>query len=140
MTRRYLLDSGPAGDFIFRRRGVFERAQDFKRRGARIGVRAPVLGEIVGGVEASAARDQNWDILCRGLATLIFWPFDYLAGWEYGRLYAELRRIGRPMQQIDLQIAAIALTLGSCTVVTYDSDFAAIPGLRVENWAASAST
>jgi tRNA(fMet)-specific endonuclease VapC len=33
-------------------------------------------------------------------------------------------------------IAAIAFTLGNCTVVTKDSDFSAIPGLTVENWAA----
>lgn len=32
-------------------------------------------------------------------------------------------------------IAAIALTLGSCTVVSADSDLAAVPGLPVENWA-----
>ena len=50
------------------------------------------------------------------------------------RLIAELRRIGRPMQQIDVQIAAIAVTLGDCTVVSGDSDLAAIPGLTVEIW------
>jgi tRNA(fMet)-specific endonuclease VapC len=55
---------------------------------------------------------------------------------EYGRLRAELDRIGRPMQQIDVMIAAIAFALGSCTVVTSDSDLAAVPGLAVENWAA----
>jgi tRNA(fMet)-specific endonuclease VapC len=38
------------------------------------------------------------------------------------------------MQQVDIQIAAIALTLGDCTVVTGDSDFSAIPGLDVEDW------
>ncbi len=36
---------------------------------------------------------------------------------------------------IDIMIAAIARTLGDCTVVTTDSDLAAIPGLAVENWA-----
>jgi tRNA(fMet)-specific endonuclease VapC len=95
----------------------------------------PVLGEIVGGVEASATRDANWDALCRGLALLVLWPYDSAAAWEYGRLYAELRRLGRPMQQIDIQIAAIALTLGNCTVVSSDSDLTAVPGLTVENWA-----
>ena len=39
------------------------------------------------------------------------------------------------MQQIDIQIAAIAITLGNCTVVSTDSDLTAIPGLTVENWA-----
>jgi tRNA(fMet)-specific endonuclease VapC len=57
------------------------------------------------------------------------------AAEEYGRLYAELRRRGRPMQQVDVQIAAIALTLGQCVVATTDSDLAAVPGLAVENWA-----
>jgi hypothetical protein len=32
------------------------------------------------------------------------------------------------------EIAAIALSLGRCTVVTIDTDFAAVPGLSVENW------
>jgi tRNA(fMet)-specific endonuclease VapC len=53
----------------------------------------------------------------------------------FGRIFAELRRLGRPMQQIDIQIAAIALTLGNCTVVFADSDLAAVPRLSVENWA-----
>ena len=136
MTRRYLLDSGPAGDCIFRRRGVHERVREVRLTGAKIGIGAPVLGELVGGVEASTTRDANWDTLCRGLATFILWPFDAAAAWEYARLYAALKRVGRPMQQIDIQIAAIALSLGSCTVVSADSDLTAVPGLTVENWAA----
>jgi len=62
------------------------------------------------------------------------WPFDRNAAEEYGRLAAELRRIGRPMQQIDIMIAAVAFSLGNCTVVSVGSDLAAVPGLRVENW------
>jgi len=48
-----------------------------------------------------------------------------------------LKRRGRIIQQIDIQVAAIALTLGDCTVVTADSDFAAIPGLVIEDWTKS---
>jgi tRNA(fMet)-specific endonuclease VapC len=33
-----------------------------------------------------------------------------------------------------MMIAAIALSLGDCTVVSADSDFLAVPGLAVENW------
>lgn len=44
-------------------------------------------------------------------------------------------RIGRMMQQIDIQIAAVAFSLGNCTVVSSDSDLTAVPGLTVENWA-----
>ena len=52
-----------------------------------------------------------------------------------GRIAAELRRVGRPIGQNDMMIAAIALTLGNCTVVTTDGDLSAVPGLTVENWA-----
>jgi len=39
------------------------------------------------------------------------------------------------MGQNDIMIAVIALSIGDCTVVTMDSDLAAIPGLSIENWA-----
>jgi tRNA(fMet)-specific endonuclease VapC len=38
------------------------------------------------------------------------------------------------MQQIHIMIAAVARSLGNCTVVSDDSDLSAIPGLSVENW------
>lgn len=49
MSRRYLLDTGPAFDFLFRRRGIDLRAEEARRGGAKIGICVPVLGEIAGG-------------------------------------------------------------------------------------------
>jgi tRNA(fMet)-specific endonuclease VapC len=95
----------------------------------------PVLGELWSGVELSATRERNESRLRHSLTLFVVWPFDQRAAEEYGRLFAVLRRAGRPMQQIDIQIAAIALSLGNTTVVSGDSDLAAIPGLKVENWA-----
>jgi len=63
------------------------------------------------------------------------WPFDHIAAVEYGRLSAELRRRGRNMQQIDIQIAAIARCLADCTVISKDTDLGDVPGLLLENWA-----
>lgn len=60
-------------------------------------------------------------------------PFDRPAAEEYGRVYAELRRAGQIIQQVDMQIAAVARSLGDCTVVPADSDLATVPGLAVEN-------
>jgi len=34
-----------------------------------------------------------------------------------------------------IQIAAIALSLGNCTVVTTDTDLSTVTGLSVESWA-----
>ncbi|MBV8268588.1 MAG: type II toxin-antitoxin system VapC family toxin [Planctomycetaceae bacterium] len=134
--RRFLLDTGLAGDFIDRRRGVFEHARHEVARGNRVGIGMPVLAELAFGIELSTSRDRNMQSLRTALLAWKIWPFDDKAAFEYGRLAAELRRIGRPMQQIDIMVAAIALSLGNCTVVTGDSDLAAIPGLKVENWVA----
>jgi predicted nucleic acid-binding protein len=57
-----------------------------------------------------------------------------------GRVYTELRRIGRPMQQIDIMTAPIAFSLGDCTVVTDDSDLPAVPGLKVESWGSNTAS
>src|SRR4051812_45189441 len=108
--RRCLLDTGIAGHYLFRRQGVYQRARVEAARGHRIGICIPVLGELWYGVENSASRERNATRLRRTLAELVVWPFEKLAAEEFGRLAAELRRLGRPMGKIDIQIAAIALT------------------------------
>lgn len=45
-----------------------------------------------------------------------------------------MKRRGRIIGAIDRQIAAIALSLGRCTVVSKDRDLLAVPGLDVEDW------
>jgi tRNA(fMet)-specific endonuclease VapC len=91
---------------------------------------------MVAGIERSSSRDHNIQALRVALSSLKVWPFDQASAYEYGRLHAELVRLGRPMQTIDIMIAAIALTLGNCIVVSTDSDLLAIPDLTVENWTA----
>ena len=134
---RYLLDTGIASDLINRRNAVQQKAREAMQRGDRLGIGTPVLGELVGGVEHCNDPPRQRKALQHGLRGIALWPFDSTAAWEYGRTYAELRRLGRPMQQVDIQIAAIALTLGDCIVVTKDSDLSDVPGLKVENWSQS---
>jgi tRNA(fMet)-specific endonuclease VapC len=131
---RYLLDTGIASDFINRRRGVHERARAEVAKGNRVGTGMPVLAELVYGIEWSDSRDRNMQRLRTALSALKVWPFDEKAAFEYGRIAADLRRIGRPIQVVDMMVAAIAFSLGGCTVVSTDSDLSAVPGLAVENW------
>jgi tRNA(fMet)-specific endonuclease VapC len=90
-------------------------------------------------VEGSVTRDRNIQRLRHGLSRLILWPYDERAAEQYGRIFTELKRIGGPMQQVDMMIAAVAFALGNCTVVSGDHDGMAIPGLTVENGAAEAA-
>ena len=132
--KRYLLDTGMAGDLIYRRKDVYRRSQLARRQGDHIGTSMPTVGELIAGAEYSATRDRNLPLVQNAVRRLFIWPFELSAAQEYGRLYAELRRNGRTIGQIDMQIAAIALKLGNCTLVTADSDFAGILGLRTEDW------
>jgi tRNA(fMet)-specific endonuclease VapC len=136
-VKRYLLDTGIAQDFVTRRHGVTERVDKERHQGNRVGICVPVLGELWAGIEGSASRDRNAQRLYHALSRLIIWPYSNEAAAEFGRLFAELRRMGRPIQQIDIQIGAIARVLGNCTVVSSDSDLAALPRFEVENWAVS---
>jgi tRNA(fMet)-specific endonuclease VapC len=132
--KRFLLDTGIASCYIDRRRGVFERAQAECTLGNWIGIAHPVLAELAYRVEGSANRDRNMQRLQLALASWKLWPCTEEATFEYGRIAAELRRLGRPIGQNDMMIAAIALTLGNCTVITMDADLSAVRGLSVQNW------
>lgn len=132
--RRFILDTGIAGLYLDRKRGVFERAEAENAQGNRIGIAAPILAELAFRAEGSPHRDRNILRLRQALAVWNLWLVDPATAFEYGRIAFALKTIGRPMGQNDIWIAAIALTLGNTTVVTMDSDLPTIPGLTVENW------
>jgi tRNA(fMet)-specific endonuclease VapC len=71
----------------------------------------------------------------RELVRIPKWPFEEEAAQHFGRIRHELRRVGRVMSIVDIQLAAIAFALGNCTVVSKDTDLSAVPRLQVENWA-----
>ena len=136
MIRRYLLDTGIAQDFQDDRQGIRARVDAERHLGHRIGICTPVLGELWSGVEGSSSRDRNpapGSVM--RLAKLFIWPFSDLAAEHYGHIYTELKRAGRPIQQVDMQIGAVARTLPNCVIVSKDSDLLAISGVKVENWA-----
>jgi tRNA(fMet)-specific endonuclease VapC len=60
-------------------------------------------------------------------------PWDSQAAREYANLRAEIERIGQPMGNLDLLIAAHALSLGA-VLVTSDRAFSRIKKLKIENW------
>jgi tRNA(fMet)-specific endonuclease VapC len=113
---------------------VRERALDEVAHPHRIGIGIPVLGELWFGVENSASRERNTQRLLVALSDWTIWPHDVRAAQEYGRIATELKRAARPIQQIDMIIAAIARTLRDCTIVSSDGDFSGVAGLTVEDW------
>ncbi len=134
---RYLLDTNAVSDYIFRRRGVYEKARQVRMTGAKLGTCYPVIAELLSGIEYSSTRDSNLVIVNRTIGTFRLWPFELDEAKEYARLYAIMRKAGSTIGAVDLMVASTALTLGKCTVVSSDSDMKRVPGLSVENWATS---
>ena len=132
--KRVLLDSGIVSDLVNRRRDVPSKVRALIADGTRVGTCVPVIAEIVAGIEFSQSRDRNMKAFLAALPALTVWPFDVGAAFRYGQIFADLRNQGRPMQVVDMMIASIAISLGSCLVVTTDSDLKAISGLNVEIW------
>ncbi len=64
-------------------------------------------------------------------------PWDASAAAVHGELKAALFAMGRPLAELDMQIAAHALALDS-TLVTHDAAFRQVPNLRTKDWASSA--
>lgn len=102
--------------------------------GAIVGTTLAVEGELYFGAKASNDPEKFIKQINHRLPALSCWPFSKEAAVIYGDIAALLKRTGQPIQQVDIQTAAIALTLGNCTIVTTDTDFARIPGLSIENW------
>ena len=61
-------------------------------------------------------------------------PLEPPADRHYGTIRAELERIGQPIGQNDLLIAAHARALGATLVTNNLREFRRIPGLKAEDW------
>jgi tRNA(fMet)-specific endonuclease VapC len=61
-------------------------------------------------------------------------PFDAAAARRDGEVRARLERLGPPIGDADLRIAAIALARGLTVVTANARHFQRVPGLTVENW------
>ena len=53
---------------------------------------------------------------------------------HYGNVRSKLEKIGKPIGNNDLWIAAHALSLGIILVTNNEKEFKRIPNLKIENW------
>ena len=72
------------------------------------------------------------------LATLEVLPFGNSFPATYAELRMALEQLGKPIGAMDLLIAAHALSEEATLVTANWREFSRVPGLRVENWEASA--
>lgn len=71
------------------------------------------------------------------LEYFVLWELDALAAIEFGRRRVELAQQGRPIPQIDVQIAAIA-HVNDLTLLSSDVHFRSVQNLKPQDWVSPA--
>ncbi len=91
-----------------------------------------VLGELFAGFKAGGKERKNKQILERFLqkSTVIVLEASKETAEMFGLIKDALRKSGNPIPVNDIWIAAHTLEAGS-VLITYDSHFLSIPGLRI---------
>lgn len=127
----WMLDTNAVSNLI---RDRLTKAPPLKSPPDDICISAISEAEVLFGVRRRPeARSLNALILgfIDGIAVL---PFDREVAQRYGSLRADMQRMGKSLTEIDMLIAAHALSIGA-TLVTSDTAFRQVPGLAVEDWA-----
>jgi len=92
------------------------------------------FAELQYGVERSSSKKLNQSILETFYSHLIILPWDVDAGKEYGKIRNYLEKQGAPIGNMDLLIAAHALSGKHLLVTNNLKEFKRVKRLKCENW------
>ena len=126
--KNILLDTNALVHFL---RGD-EKVMTYLAQADRVYMSVFVMGELYAGFKAGPKEKGNRQILERFLLkpTVTVLDANSETADFFGFIFASLKKSGKPIPISDVWIAAHALETGSI-LVTYDSRFAAVPGLRL---------
>lgn len=133
MGLRYLLDTNIC-IYIARQRPPAVARRFARLAAGTVGMSLVTYGELRYGAEKSA-RGADAMVTLEQLVELIPVLEPAVAvGESYGRLRAHLERLGTPIGNNDLWIAAHALALGVTLVSNNTREFERVPKLKLQNW------
>lgn len=101
---------------------------------ADICISSITYAELYHGVEKSQAVDKNKIALAILLSNITIEDFNSKAAESYGKVRAELEKVGTPIGPFDTMIAGHALSLGYTVVTNNTREFTRVEGLDVEDW------
>ena len=101
---------------------------------ARLAISVISEAEIRYGLAWKAAAVQHREFEGSLIGRLPILAVDSAVARAYGSIRAELRRLGRPVADLDLLIAATAQVHKLVVATLNPKDFVVVPGLVVEDW------
>jgi tRNA(fMet)-specific endonuclease VapC len=132
MAVRYLLDTNTASYVI---KGNFPRVRHRLSRLelSEVGISAVTEAELRFATERLPEAARLRLAVAEFLEPIEVLAWDSSAGAQYAQLRCSLERSGTPMGNLDMMIAAHALSIAS-VLVTHDRVFRHVKGLRTEDW------
>ena len=112
-----------------------EKLANIVRTTVNIGLPIIVLGELYHGIFAGTRQEENLFRLSRflGVPRLEILDIDEMTAKAFGEIAAELRKVGRSIQQDDIWIAALCKQHGY-TLATNDTGFSHVIGLEIAHF------
>lgn len=132
MPVRYLLDTNTASYVI---KGNFPRVRErlMKTPMAEVGISVITEAELRFGVARKPSAVRLKTAIDEFLLRVETLPWDSKAAQQYGQICAALERVGQPMGNLDMMIAAHALA-AQVVLVTHDHVFRRVKQLKIEDW------
>jgi predicted nucleic acid-binding protein len=135
-----VLDTSAASAVMHRLPGALERLR--RQPPDQVVLSSPVAAEIHYGLSRLPPRARRRQLLegeYRRLRSVARWAdWTEAAAEEFGRQKAALERRGRRLEDMDLAIAALALTLGAAVATLDVRHFSRVDGLTVDDWTPAA--
>jgi tRNA(fMet)-specific endonuclease VapC len=129
---RYLLDTNTAS-YAIKGNVARVREQLLKIAMADVGISVITEAELRFGVARLPSAIRLKDLVEEFLLRVEVLPWNSAAANHYAEIRAALERSGNPMGNMDMLIAAHALSV-EAVLVTHDRVFRRVKGLKIEDW------
>jgi tRNA(fMet)-specific endonuclease VapC len=129
---RYLLDTNTAS-YAIKGNVARVREQLLKIAMAEVGISVITEAELRFGVARLPAAIRLKDLVEEFLLRVEVLPWNSAAANRYAEIRAALERSGKPIGNMDMLIAAHALSV-EAVLVTHDRVFRRVKGLKIEDW------
>lgn len=129
---KYLLDTNIV-IYVIRRRPI-EVMETFNLNASRMAISVITLSELLHGAEKSSFPEKNLRVVEDFCSRLEVLDYTAKAAQHYGSIRSALEKVGQPICENDLHIAAHARSEGLVLVTNNEREFQKVPALQMENW------
>lgn len=129
---KYMLDTNIV-IYTMKQRPI-EVKEKFNAVSTQLCISSISVAELIFSAENSQTPEKNLKVIENFLSRLQILDYGVDAAIQYGNIKAYLKKIGTPIGENDLHIAAHARSKGLILVTNNTKEFERVPALQIENW------